>query len=41
MIIIDIKNENIEKFDFKMCLSFLKYKDMNLFIVLNKKKILL
>lgn len=36
MIIIDIKNENI---DFKLC--FLKLKDINLFIVLNKKKILL
>lgn len=36
MIIIDIKNENI---DFKLC--FLKLKDINLFIVLKKKKILL
>lgn len=39
MTIIDTKNENIEKFDLKMCLSPLKHKDMNLSTALNKKKI--
>lgn len=39
MTIIDTKNENIEKFDLKLCRSPLKLKDINLSTALDKKKI--